>query len=311
MASLYTDEAREERYFKLRAKKKRLERILDWMMWIVLAAAALTIIPDFASAFLNGVFLGDLHALFELLVDVAVYGFAIYAIYRKSAKLTGIAVAVVLLGAVLTGSPLSLVGMIPLLLLLYVDVQWGKLEKEEGFPHFDITYAEREERQRTAEERARNRAIQAGARVAATEQSSDMGDLLDAGHDTMVIAPTLRGYHDRSRDSSRAAETPRQFAPGVMDTLEAIGSDAVRQESPHVPQQDPNVPEIQVSPESLPTLELMDAPAAAPQPAAPQPVPDQETALGAIGAEPEYDSSADDEINGLLAAMNSGIPPQS
>jgi hypothetical protein len=40
-------------------------------------------------------------------------------------------------------------------------------------------------------------------------------------------------------------------------------------------------------------------------------VPDQETALGAIGAEPEYDSSADDEINGLLAAMNSGIPPQS
>lgn len=311
MASIYTDEVREQRYFKLRAKKKRLERILDWMMWIVLAAAALTIIPDFAAAFLNGVFLGDLHALFEFLVDAAVYGFAIYAIYRKSAKLTGIAVAVVALGAVLTGTPLSLVGVIPLVLLLYVDVEWGKLEKEEGFPHFDITYAEREERQRTAEERARNRAIQAGARVAATEQSSDMGDLLDAGHDTMVVAPTLRGYHDRSRNSGSAPETPKPFAPGVMDTLEAIGSDALVDETPHVPQQDPNVPEIQFSPDSLPTLDIMDAPVTAPQPAAPKPAPDPETALGAIGAEPEYDSSADDEINGLLAAMNGGTTPQS
>lgn len=309
MASLYTDEAREERYFRLRAKKKRLDGLLDITMWITLACAAIVIIPGAMSAFLNGVFLGDMRTLLEFLMSVAVCGFTVYAIYCKNFRHVIIAMIGVALLTMLAGA-MSLIVMIPLIIAAVVSWEWGKLEKEEGFPHFDITYAEREERERTAESRARNRAIQAGARISSVGQSSDMGDLLDAGHDTMVLAPTLRGQHDRYLGSTQQNTAPQPVNQGIMDSLESIGADAVTETKPHVPQQDPNVPEIQAAPDSLPTLDLMDAgrtfPSAPVQPAAAE----AEAALDAISAAPEYDSSADDEILGAIAALNGSPKPQ-
>ena len=303
MASLYTDEAREERYFRLRAKKKRLDRVLDILMWLTLLCAAVSIIPGFAAAFLNGVFLGDLHALLDFVWSVAVYALAIYAIYCKNPKYAFCAIVGIVAISILFDA-FSVIGLITLLPVLWVDKEWAKLEKEEGFPLFDMSYAEREERTRTAEERARNRALQAGARVASSGQTSDMGDLLDAGHDTMVIAPALHGQHDRYRGSVAGQTERPQFVPGVMDTLETIGG---RQQPVHSPLQDPNVPELQRAPESLPTLDAMDAPV---QAAEPQQIPAAAEAPQPVQEVPLYDSSADDEILGALAALNGGTQPQ-
>lgn len=300
MASIYTDAEREERYDKLRRKKRQLEKILDILMWGFLIFAALLMIGGISSGLLGGLLGGGLGDFFDFLVTALLCAAAIYVIYAKKIKHTLIALGAGVLLMALTGMG-SVIPLVAMIACIPVDIAWGKLEKEEGFPLFDISYAEREERQKASEQMVYQRALDAGVRIASTEQTSDMGDLLDAGHDAMVIAAPLRGSQDRFRGAVPDAVPQQSFQPGLMDTLEQM--DAPKAAEEHTAFRDPNVPEIRTDQSALPTLDMMDAPVSAPPAPAPQPAaPAPDAAL--------YDHSADDEILGAIAALGTGPKPQ-
>ncbi len=274
MASIYTDEARRERYDRLRAKKKRLDKCLDIVMWLALIGAFIGVVSGFMSGVLNGVLYGNLKPFFIWLLDTGIYGVMIWAIYAKNIKLTLIAMGIVALSsiAVIAGGEIP-DGLVLLIPVLIVDIQWDKLSKEEGFPLFDISFREYEDRERHQTEIARNRALAAGVRVATAEgDGADMGDILDAGFDKPVIAERIGTNMGRYAGSVQDAVPQREFTPGVMDELILEPADA---SAPPQPVRSVNTPELQMDDAALPVLDDMDSTADAPaEPSVPDAEPD-------------------------------------
>ena len=232
MASIYTDEAREARYGKLRIKRNRCEKWLGWIMWAILLIGALSLIPGFVDGLLGGLFRGELFTFFGFLFSVVNFCAAVYAVYAKKWQHTIAAIVLIAVLGAITASinykmAASTFNIIPLIPTFFIDRVWAELEKEEGFPLFDISYAEREERRRNMEKLTEARALRAGYRVAQTEQTSDMSDLLDSGRDAPVMAAHPRGYHDRYQDSQQITEPFQGIRSGVMDTLEDIGGEVI------------------------------------------------------------------------------------
>lgn len=304
MASIYTDEAREARYGKLRIKRNRCEKWLGWIMWAILLIGALSLIPGFVDGLLGGLFRGELFTFFGFLFSVVNFCAAVYAVYAKKWQHTIAAIVLIAVLGAITASinykmAASTFNIIPLIPTFFIDRVWAELEKEEGFPLFDISYAEREERRRNMEKLTEARALRAGYRVAQTEQTSDMSDLLDSGRDAPVMAAHPRGYHDRYQDSQQITEPFQGIRSGVMDTLEDIGGDVQPAAHPKPP--------AAVSSSVLASLEAMDSTPAVPGRQPDVPAAFGQTTLGEIGRpEPEelYDRSADDEINAALRTMN-------
>lgn len=227
MASLYTDEVREERYARLRCKKNKLDKQYGILGQIAVFLAGCGLIAGGLMSFLNGIFLNPME-LISFIPSAAQAVMVVLAIYKREPKFTGLMMLAFfgcdVVGALLGKVNLLFNGMfIFLVFCLILDFRWDKLRKEEGFPLFDITYEEREKRNQIREEQARNRALQAGVRTAATEQSSDMGDILDDGFDTPVLAPHLHGIHDRGQFAVGGTQRPQAYQSGEMDMLEEIG----------------------------------------------------------------------------------------
>lgn len=230
MTTMYTDAAREERYGRLRAKRNFLEKWHDRLAWVAIFTIGLGMIASIMGGVLYGLFI-SISEFFTAMFDVAEALAVFYALYKRDYRITaGVLIGYVLLKSITLGAfggMLSLTDLVVLMLIaeLIIDIQWHKLSQEEGFPLFDITYAEREERKQLQEEIVRNRAINQGVRVAATEQTSDMGDLLDAGFDAPVLPPHLSARHERSglyaTPGTQAAE---DFDAGKMAMLEEIGA---------------------------------------------------------------------------------------
>lgn len=230
LATIYTDEAREPRYARLRAKKRRCEKALDWMMWITLLVAAFDLIPGFVSGILNGLLGGNIGAFVGFLFSVISAAAAVYAIYAKKWLHTVGAMLVIALssaiGAMVSGGMVISSGYIVLLIpVLLIDKFWADLEKEEGFPLFDISYAERDERRRNQEKLTEARALKAGYRIASAERQSEMADLLDREGDVPVMAAHPHGYQERFYGSAAAERPAQAFQAGIMDTLEEIGAE--------------------------------------------------------------------------------------
>jgi len=242
---MYSDREREERYGRLRARKNKLEKQHDILGWVVMGTVGLGAVISIFSGVLYGVFV-DASQFFYTLFELAEAGAVIYAVYKRDWRITlGVLIGYILLTAIQVGAfdgHFSIVDLVVVLLgvELYIDRQWFKLSQEEGFPHFDITYAEREKRQQIQEELMRNRALQAGVRVASTEQTSGMGDLLDADSDAPVLAPHLQARHDRSRlYAAPGTQMPDAFDAGKMGMLEEIGAPA-----PEAPPQNTEMDEL-------------------------------------------------------------------
>ena len=235
MPSIYTDSVREERYGRLRVRKKQLEKYYDILGWILLIGMGGGLIAAAIGAFLTGIFLDPME-LIRFIPEAGQVFIVFWALYRHDPKCTGLAMLIFFgcgaLSSLLSGTGVGVngigfalnLGFLPLIIILLIDFKWDKLRKEEGFPHFDILYEEREKRQQNQEELSRNRALKAGVRVAATEQTSEMGDLLDAGFDAPVMAPHLHGIHDRGQFAVGGIRKPDAYTEGQMDRLEEIGA---------------------------------------------------------------------------------------
>ena len=292
-----------QRYDRLRTKKKRLDRCLDIIMWITLLGVAISVISGFMGGILGSVLYGDLRKFFLWLLDVAVYGVTIWAIYAKNVRFTAIAIAFsALAGGIELANGEAPYELLPLIATLIVDVQWAKLEKEEGFPLFDISFREYEEREKNQAEFARTRALEAGVRVASAEGSGDgMSDILDAGFDAPVIADRIGTNVNRFAGSSQEAVPQRAFTPGVMDSISIAPLDS-EPDTPAPAAGNVNVPEIGIPASALPALDEMDAaPAVPPVPPIPS-VPNVPpvTGISRIPAVPGAIAPADDQTAPVL-----------
>lgn len=235
MPSLYTDSVREARYAKLRAEKNRLEKIYNILGWIALFTMGGGLIMAALSAFLVGIFLDPMEIV-KFVPEAGQVVCVFAALYKREPKFTGLMmlgfIACGVVSTLLSGAPSSAMDVsfllnfafIFLIVCLVYSFRWNKLTKEEGFPHFDITYEERQKRMQIQEEQSRNRAVRAGVRVAATEQTSEMGDILDAGFDAPVLAPHLTGTHDRSKNAVGGMKRPAAYTAGEMDELAEDGA---------------------------------------------------------------------------------------
>lgn len=225
MASIYTDAEREHRYAQLRKKKKYINLSLDICMWAALGTGAISILPNAFSSILQGMFLFDLGQFAYTLGALALLAFAVYAIYARKWKITLAAVIVTAITIAL-GSPIILILLIAALI---ADYFWHQLEQEEGFPLFDISFHEQQERQRKQEMISRHRALEAGTRAEHSGNPDNMSDILDSGGNTPVSLAHLQSYHDHlvhAELSTPGTESMPQYQRGVMDALEDIGAPA-------------------------------------------------------------------------------------
>lgn len=222
------DKLREERYARNRLIRNRLDHTFDISMWVTILVSLLPVV----NAVIYGVaalFTAQVGELFKAVCTLVGCAATILAIYQKKVRFGIIMLGVVLLMVVCGGSVLI---HIPILLfVLCVSYRWEQLSQEEGFPLFDISYREREQRQKLQEQYAKERALQSGARVASPEQQSDMHDLLDAEKDTPIFSAELKGYYERNRDTGEVFHPDVQPDAGSisaapvstdMDTLEAL-----------------------------------------------------------------------------------------
>ena len=225
MASIYTDEERENRYSRLRKKKRIYDRIFDVCMWAAILFGAVAV-GDAGGCVMEG-----LGAIRFTLIGIGIYGLIaiaglILAIYKKDCRITALEL-VLLLTAGWMGA-ISDIGFSVLALIavaaLITDFLWQKLSKEEGFPLFEISYQERENQNKALQRYAENRAVAAGARIERTEPDNEMHDLLDADNDSTAVTQKLTGVHQRYQ-TSQTYETGRpQYTPGVMDDLESVAA---------------------------------------------------------------------------------------
>lgn len=223
-----SDKAREERYAKNRLIRNRLDKTFDISMWVTIVVSLIPVANSLIYG-LAALVAAQVGVLFESLCTLAGCAATVLAIYQKKVSFTIAMLGVNVLMLFCKGSVLL---NIPILLfVLWVCDRWEKLSQEEGFPLFDIPYREQEERRKLQEQYARDRAIQSGARVAATEQQSDMHDILDADRDTPVLPAEIRGYEERNRKTGDVFHPTVQPDSGVcaaqpvstdMDTLEAL-----------------------------------------------------------------------------------------
>ena len=245
MATLYTDAAREERYARLRTKKKGLEKCLDVCMLFTLFVMGGSVIINAIGGLLSFLSL-DFGTALAFLIQAAVTAAVIWAIYQKDVRYSAIVLAVTcVIGGIELylmdfGLNANLFAPFVMIAVLLIDIQWQKLSQEEGFPLFDISYKERAERERQIEKISKNRAVAEGVRIASTAQTSDMGDLLDADFDKPVMAQGLSGYHDRMRTAKPGTERKAAYQPGMMDMLEDLGAPS----SAAVPVSADEIPEV-------------------------------------------------------------------
>ena len=214
-------------------------------MWATLLIAVVSVVPDLISAVLEGLFAFDLGHFAASLGKTAVFMFAVYAIYAKNWKISVPAM-------ILAWFVSPLVGLI-MLTVLVVNYLWSKLEQEEGYPIFDITYAEQQERQRKMEMISQHRALELGARAEHAGNPDDMTDVLDPAGNTPVSRAGVSGYAQRPAFSTPGTEAVPEFSRGIMDDLTDIGTQpqGVRLDKDPAPA-DPSAPRVNLSKEPFP-----------------------------------------------------------
>lgn len=214
MANIYTDAARRARYDKLLSRKKVLEKLYDVLMYpaIILTVGALLgglIVLVFGGAF------GNLSAIIQNVLNSATAVGTVIAIYQHKWKLTLGVLLFSLITLISNPGLNTLTYPFLLSLTLVIDIMWAKLQKEEGFPHFEIPLEEYDQRAKQGEKIIRRRAIAAGDRIEASPETAcgvaDMGDIADDDANIPMAPAKLTGYHERARENA---------APGTQRTAQ-------------------------------------------------------------------------------------------
>ena len=222
MASILTDESRQARYAVLRKRKKILERIFDIMMWGTLLELFIEIVSQFVSGVLQGIFMGELIPFFVFLFVLAAGVFSVYALFRRDLRF--LLPAVILTGLMNgMGCFVAFGVLLPVFLSIagINSIFWAKLKQEEGFPLFDISFIEEQERQKVQEKRTEYRTLQAQIRAAqeTLDTDAEMTDLLDADTKKDYMPAHLNNYHERYRNADAVVQIPEAH-DDKMDLVE-------------------------------------------------------------------------------------------
>lgn len=235
MPSIYDDETRRKRFDINRKKKERLEHSFEKL---ALASIYLLAIFGAASAGLmlitglgvkaenhNGLsswgqILLQQNIIAAGLLSLPVYGGCLAAALLRKRNLCIYLMIFTALCVALVYSLLGIALLLPAvgfcIWLLFRCGQWADLSEEEGFPVFDITFAEQSERRQVKEKITRYQAELEGVRVKADEvvhRSDRMDDILD-DESVPLSMHYLNGYHDRSREDIRDASP----VLGILDS---------------------------------------------------------------------------------------------
>lgn len=160
MASLYTDSVRLARYETFRKRTKCCNIVFGISLWVMMIAALTEIFEQIVSGIFDGILYGRLMPFFVMLAVSAEMVFSVCAVYRRDRRL--------LLGALICASVFTVGGLFeslgdvsvpPLLASAAASLVWHKLEQEEGFPLFEITYAEQSKRQKAQDQYVQNRIV--------------------------------------------------------------------------------------------------------------------------------------------------------
>ena len=221
MASVYTEDERLVRYSKLRKRRDNVEKILGAVMLVALTAAAGEVIPALLDSILGGLtLLRELDVFFLALAGIVLMAAVIFAIYKRDWRITLITLVPVTLG--IGFGAIRYLGVLQPLTLtaaLVCHIFWARLSKEEGFPQFQLEVNRQEASQKAWDFTARKRAVETGARVAASADDKDMYDLLDDR--TEALNTDLTGYQERSQGADPLVHKAEQHS-NIMDTLEDL-----------------------------------------------------------------------------------------
>lgn len=247
MASIYTDEERDRRNARLRAKKKHLDGMFDVLGWVLYILLGFVVVTDIFMGFLDSItdsvrpFLGGV-------CNLGIGFGAVYALHRREMRATVFWMIVSIPLGILANylgawmRPFVIVAEVYEAVLLPLQREWQRLSQEDGFPLFDVSYNDRALAQKAQEKVMQKRAIAAaeqsrkegGVFVENADGQGDMLDILDDNGMARIIPEKLTGYQDRLREPARGEERSHAYVPGVMDTLEDIA-----------PPPPPSAPEIQ------------------------------------------------------------------
>ena len=224
MPSAYTDEERARRYGELKERKKWLDRAYALSMWIALGLALLMVLPTIYFSFMSGVFLFKIKGpAIDLVLILLINIMQVLGIGARKWKFTlasGAAQYVTdIIGVTLVGiQDIFRYFTIPTACLtafvFACHAAEHKLSQEEGYPDFNISMEEHQQKQKQAEAQHRYRMLQEEV-TAEAGTVRDMTDLLDDAQRTMP--QTLTGYQERHTLHAKTAG--REYVPGEMDEL--------------------------------------------------------------------------------------------
>ena len=205
MVSLYTDEARHERYDKLRKQSERCEKIFSKVLLAVIVLSLTETVGNLVSGPMAWMLGADTASKgICVLFAAAAMVLSVAAVLSRSYLLIGAAIiADVLCCAAgwLTAFQIGAMNIIPLGIAMPSAFTWEKLKNEEGFPRFVIDYEEHEIRTKSQVSYIEHRAVEEGIRTEQEQLDPDaqMTDIMDAGSETQQLGAKLHSYHERSR----------------------------------------------------------------------------------------------------------------
>lgn len=221
MPSIYKEDERLARYSKLRKRRDTIEKVLGITMLAAIIAALGEIVPALLNSILGGLtLLRGLDEFILALAGIALMAAVIFAIYKRDWRIT---LVILILTPFCIGfgvaQYLGILQPLPLISALICDIFWAKLSKEEGFPQFQLEVNRQEAAAKAWDFTARKRAVETGARAAASADSSDMHDLLDDSAEE--INSDLTGYQERNQGADPLVHKAEQHSDR-MDTLEDL-----------------------------------------------------------------------------------------
>ena len=215
LISIYTDEAREKRYFVLRRKKKTYETCFGICVGIYALIMISELIGGVASRGMAiGLGVNQIARIdrYHLVPNFLVLAVGLCGIlFRKWIPAVIGAAGLICLAAAELMTPLyiGLFGVIPLGVTVWAGMGWSALKKEEGFPRFQIDLEEYEAQRKAQVSFMQQRALRQGVRTAqqALDPDAEMHDLAEeAGPD--ALPAMLQGYHARGAGSDPVVQVP-------------------------------------------------------------------------------------------------------